>query len=264
MTTSGANDRWRAALADWAIPPPILAQAKEDPWMLPVWLFEPDDAALTASHRRALEALEDGDDVLDVGAGRCAMSRPLRPPARRIIAVDSQPSMLDNSPADRTVLGGWPNVAEQVGYAAVVVCGHVLYNVPDLAPFVEALSSAARRRVVVEITESHPRNRQPERELWKHFWGIDRPTGPTWEDARDVIQATGAHPSVEVWESDQRGSFPTLDDLVTMMRRTVCLEPSRDTEVRAIVLRHAVEHKGRWRMSGQPRRLVTLWWDSAR
>jgi hypothetical protein len=231
--------------------------------MLPAWLFEADDVALTPSHRRALDALNDGGDVLDVGAGRCAMSLPLRPPAGRIIAVDSQPSMLEKSPADVTVLGGWPDVSEAAGRAAVAVCGHVLYNVPDLAPFVEALTRAARRRVVVEITESHPRNRQPERDLWRHFWGIDRPTSPTWEDARDVIQQTGVHPSVELWETDQRGSFPALDDLVALMRRTVCLDPSRDDEVRAIVLQHAVERNGRWRMSGQPRRLVTLWWDSS-
>ncbi len=229
--------------------------------MLPAWLFEADAVALTVSHRRAMDALKEGGDVLDVGAGRCAMSLPLRPPAGRIIAVDSQPSMLEKSPADVTVLGGWPDVADTAGRADVVVCGHVLYNVPHLASFVEALTMAARRRVVVEITESHPRNRQPERDPWKHLWAIDRPTGPTWEDARDVIQQTGVRPGVEVWETDQRGSFPSLDDLVRLMRRTVCLDPSRDHDVRAIVLRHAVERDGRWRMSGGTRRLVTLWWD---
>ena len=49
--------------------------------------------------------------MLDVGAGRCAMSLPLRPPAARIVAVDSQPAMLENSPADFTVVGAWPEAA---------------------------------------------------------------------------------------------------------------------------------------------------------
>src|SRR5205085_10013818 len=106
-----------------------------------------------------------GDDVLAVGAGRCEMSLPLRPPAGRIIAVDGSPAMLENSPADATVLGRWPDVAPQVGHAAVVVCGHVLYNVPDLGPFIRALQSAARRRVVIEITQSHPRMRAVESAL---------------------------------------------------------------------------------------------------
>jgi hypothetical protein len=226
-----------------------------------VALFEPEASTLTPSHRRALEALNPGDDVLDVGAGRCAMSLPLRPPAKRIIAVDGAADMLANSPADSTVLGRWPDVAARAGRATVAVCGHVLYNVSDLTPFIKALNDAAERRVVIEITASHPRHRPLERDLWRHFWGIDRPTGPTWQDARAVIRDAGTEPQVELWQSEQRGGFPTLDELVAWMRRIVCLSSSRDPEVRSIVSQHAVERNGRWRMSTEPRELATLWWD---
>jgi hypothetical protein len=256
-----ASRRWREALASWAIPERIMAQAPEDPWALPVALFESEPSALTLSHHRALEALGHGGDILDVGAGRCAMSLPLRPPADRIIAVDSQPAMLDKSPADRTILGRWPDVAAQAGAATVVVCGHVLYNVAELAPFVRALNAAARTRVVIEITRSHPRDRPLERELWRHFWGLERPTVPTWEDARAVIRECGIEPRVELWESEQRGGFSSLDDLVSWMRRTVCLDTSRDRDVREIVLEYTAERDGRWRLSKEPRGLVTFWWD---
>lgn len=256
-----ASDRWREALASWAIPEAIQAQAPEDPWALPVALFENPPGRMTVSHRRALEALASGADVLDVGAGRCAMSLPLRPPAARIIAVDSSPAMLENSPADVTIQGRWPDVATEAGQAAVVVCGHVLYNVGDLAPFIRALNRAAKKRVVLEITRRHPRNRALERELWRHFWNLERPTGPGWEDARAVIEECGIEPSVELWESDERGGFTSLDELVAYMRRTVCVAAARDPEVKTIILQHAVERDGRWRLSGQPRRLVTFWWD---
>ncbi|HET9848533.1 MAG TPA: methyltransferase domain-containing protein [Candidatus Dormibacteraeota bacterium] len=256
-----ASHFWREALGAWTIPEAILAQAPEDPWRLPVALFEHPATQTTASHRRALEALTGGGDVLDVGAGRCAMSLPLRPPAGRIIAVDSMPAMLENSPADVTILGRWPDVAAEAGQAAVVVCGHVLYNVADLEPFIRALHTAARKRVVIEITRSHPRNRPLERALWSHFWNLERPTGPSWEDARAVIRECGIEASVELWESGERGGFADLDELVGFMRRTVCADRSRDEEVRAIVLRHAVERDGRWRMSKESRRLATLWWD---
>src|SRR5947209_7921178 len=221
-----ASLRWRQALESWAIPERILAQAKEDPWALPVALFEIEDSALTPSHRRALEALSSGDDVLDVGAGRCAMSLPLRPAAKRIVAVDASPDMLEDSPADLTVLGRWPDVAAQAGAATVVVCGHVLYNVPDLKPFIAALNEAAR-------------NRPLERELWRHFWQIERPTGPTWEDARSVIRECGIEPQVDRWESEQRGGFPDLEELVSWMRRIVCLDQARQEEVRSIVVQQA-------------------------
>ena len=256
-----AAERWRRALASWAIPEPILAKAPEDPWALPVALFESDQRGPTLSHRRALEALTLGDNVLDVGAGRCAMSLPLRPPASRIIAVDGSPAMLANSPADATVLGRWPDVAPQVGTAAVVVCGHVLYNVPDLGPFIKALEAAARRRVVIEITQAHPRTRAVEAELWQHFWKLTRPTGPTWNDAVAVLRDCGIDPRIELWQTDERWGFSDLEELVAWMRRTVCLDASRDDEVRVIVLQHAARREGRWRLSGEPRSLATIWWD---
>jgi trans-aconitate methyltransferase len=256
-----ATRRWKDALASWAIPERILAQAREDPWALPVALFESRQPDTSPSHRRALEALAAGDTVLDVGAGRCAMSLPLRPPAQRIVAVDSAPAMLENSPADITILGRWPDVAPQVERANVVVCGHVLYNVADLMPFITALNDAATRRVVIEITRSHPRNRPLERALWRHFWNLERPEGPAWEDAVAVIRDAGIEPNVDLWESEQRGGFPSLDELVSWMRRTVCLDPTREDEVRGIVLEHAVERDGFWRLSPEPRALATLWWD---
>ena len=256
-----AVTRWKDALASWTIPDWILAQAPEDPWALPVALFESRRPDITPSHRRGLEALAAGDTVLDVGAGRCAMSLPLRPPAQRIVAVDSAPVMLENSPADVTILGRWPDVAPQAGRANVVVCGHVLYNVADLRPFVTALNGAATRRVVVEITRSHPRNRPLERALWRHFWDVERPEGPGWEDALAVMRAGGIEPNVELWESRQRGGFPSLAELVSWMRRTVCLDRTREDEVRAIVLQHVTERDGLWRVSSEPRDLATLWWD---
>src|SRR5713101_1147957 len=196
MSRADAATRWKDALASWAIPERILAQAPDDPWALPVALFENRQPEISPSHRRALEALAAGDTVLDVGAGRCAMSLPLRPPAQRIVAVDSTPAMLENSPADMTILGRWPDVAPQAGQAAVVVCGHVLYNVADLVPFITALNTAATRRVVIEITRSHPRNRPLERALWKHFWNLERPDGPGWGDAVSVMREAGIEPGV--------------------------------------------------------------------
>jgi hypothetical protein len=264
QATPDAATRWKEALASWAIPDRILAQAHEDPWALPVALFETKQTDLSPSHRRALESLVTGGTVLDVGAGRCAMSLPLRPPALRIVAVDSSPAMLENSPANVAILGRWPEVASQAGRATLVVCGHVLYNVPDLAPFVTALNDAAKRRVVVEITRSHPRNRLLEQELWRHFWNLERPQGPTSEDAVAVMREAGIEPNIELWESQQRGGFQNLDELVSWMRRTVCLDPSRDDEVRAIVLRHVAERDGLWRLSPEPRALTTLWWDVTR
>src|SRR4029453_4013537 len=54
------------------------------------------------------------------------------------------------------VQGRWPEVAGRVPVADVVVCHHVLYNVADLAPFADALTTHARPRVVGELTDRNP------------------------------------------------------------------------------------------------------------
>jgi hypothetical protein len=262
--TGDAAARWRAALEAWAIPREILDQAPADPWELrPSDMREHRrDQSPTPSQRRAVEALAPGGDVLDVGAGRCAMSLPLRPPARRIVAVDASAAMLENSPADQTVAGRWPDVAEQAGRADVVVCGHVLYNVADLVPFVEALHGPARRRVVIEMTTEHPRGRPYERDLWRRLWGLERPAGPSWEDAVAVIRDCGIAPEHQLWDLEPGRAHHSLDDLVAAMRRATCLPASRDAEVRAVLGDHAVERGGVWLPTAEPRHGVTLWWDT--
>ena len=259
-----AAEAWRVTLQAWAIPQEIMDQAPADPWALPVELFEPRAAqTLTPSHQRALEALPEGGDVLDVGAGRCAMSLPLRPPARRIIAVDASPAMLDGSLADVTIPGRWPDVAEQAGRADVIVCGHVVYNVAELAPFVRALDAAARRRVVIELTSAHPRSREHERDLWRHFWGLERPVGPTWEDATAVLRDCGIEAHHQLWEAPSRIGYASFDDLVSAMRRTLCLGSARDAELRELMRQYAVERDGRWVAGAAPRAFATLWWDTS-
>ncbi len=75
------------------------------------------------------------------GAG--AASLEVVPAGGQLHAVDSQPSMLralaeaarERGVDVTTYEGTWPDLADQVPVCDVVVCAHVLYNVPDLAPF---------------------------------------------------------------------------------------------------------------------------------
>jgi SAM-dependent methyltransferase len=257
-----AAERWRTRLEGWGIPEAILDQAPENPWRLPVEPFLVEAGSpLTISHRRALEALPEGGRVIDVGAGGGAMSRPLREAGAHVVAVDTAEDMLEASGAHTKVLGRWPDHAARAGTADVVVCGHVLYNCPDLVPFVEALSAAARRRVVVEITAAHPRVSPEEGVLWQHFWQIDRPDGPDWEEAVAVLREIGIEPSVERWERPRGFAFRNRDDLVAGFRRRLCLPSDRDPEVLEVLERWLVHVDGRWRVGCRPRDLVTLWWD---
>ena len=93
--------------------------------------------------------------------------------------------------------GRWPEVAARTPRADLVVCHHVAYNVPDIAPFLDALTAHAELAVVVELTSVHPQSVWSE--AWRWFWDLDRPSGPTADDLVAVVRERGWRP--EVWRS---------------------------------------------------------------
>lgn len=263
MQSAGtAAGRWAQALAAWAIPPEVLDRAPESPWVQPVALFEAaGDEPATPSRDRALEALGPSGTVLDVGCGGGRAAFALVPPAGRVVGVDRRPPMLAAFAAaarrrgvdHEVVLGAWPDVAAQVPPADVVVCHHVAYDVPALAPFALALTAAARRRVVLELSVRHPLARSAP--LWQRFWGITRPDGPTSDDAAAVLREAGLPVRTAVWDDPAPPRELALDpaERVRYTRVRLCLPAERDGEVAA-----ALAESG----DGPPRRLVTLWWDA--
>ena len=265
---------WGKALAAWAIPEDILASAPASPWGFPAEVFRrrADAAAAgepaTPTTQRALEALPAGGTVLDVGCGAGATSLPLAGRASRIVGVDPSEEMISafvDGVARAGVeaeaeLGTWPDVAPRVDPADVVVCGHVLYNVQDLGPFARALSDRARSRAVVEITGHHPLHWM--NDLWHTFHGIERPAGPTADDAQAALGGLGLDVRREDREAGPRaGGFARREDAIAYIRRRLCLPPERDGSVAEALGDRLVDREGLW-SAGPPRHhLVTLWWD---
>jgi SAM-dependent methyltransferase len=267
----GALWRWRTQLEAWAIPEEILARAPESPWGFPVGLFraKAEQARAgepTPSIREALRCLEPGGAVLDVGAGGGAASLPLACRAGRIVAVDPLAEMLQAfraaaqaaGVAAETVQGSWPEVAGEVAPADVVVCNDVLYNVPELAPFALALTSHARARVVAQLTARHPlASLGP---LWRRFHGLDRPRGPSADDAVAALRGLGLEVWREDWTTRRAGSFERFEELVAFTRRRLCLPAERDPEVAEALEPLTVHDDAGYRMAPLPRPVVTLSW----
>lgn len=266
-------ERWRSDLLAWAIPDEILQAAPESPWGFPSELFERRTSSaierpLTASHRKSLEALPYRGTLLDIGVGGGAGSLPLAAHVSKITGVDSSEKMLESfrRSAERvrvpveTVHGEWPAVAPQVGSSDVAVCHHVLYNVPDLALFVEALSSKALRRVVVEITPDHPLAWMSD--LWLTFHGLARPVGPTYGDAAEVISGLGYDVRTQVtMSSPVTGGFADRRDAIAFVRKRLCLRPEDDERIAEELADRLAQKDGLWSATPPEHRIATLWWD---
>lgn len=257
-----AAERWARELAAWTIDPEILDRAPESPWTLPPELFRAHHRPSSVTSPLvglAREELPDQGSVLDVGVGAGATSLPLLDRAGLLVAVDSQPSMLEEASRQAedqgirviSVLGTWPEVAPEVPVCDVVVCAHVAYNVSDLGSFAAALTAHARRRVVLELHARHPSvGLGP---MWEHFHHQPRPDGPTAELAVDVLREAGITPSVQRW------TYPALEldaDLepvyVSFTRRRLCLPVEREAEVAEQMAL----------LPREPRESVVLWWDA--
>ncbi len=258
-----AINHWRTALGRWAIPDQILEQTRgQSPWQLDPQLFtaaRPDASATPGlATTRALDALPMHGSVLDVGCGGGAAGLALVPPAGELIGVDESAGMLERfstSAAERdiafrTVLGRWPEVASETEQADVVVCHHVVYNVAGLDAFALALGAAARTRIVIELTSHHPGTRN--REVWRHFWGIDRPTSPTSGDALEVLTEAGIDATLEHdTRINAQRAAPSPIAQATQVARMCCLGPDRLDEVMTFLAHHPPER--------QPPDII--WWD---
>jgi SAM-dependent methyltransferase len=268
-----ALERWRDELEAWAIPEAIIRAAPESPWSFPVDLFRRRaDRAMAgppaAGHGLALEALPVGGTVLDVGCGAGAASLPFASRASLIVGVDPSPEMLREflgaaasvGARVEAVEGEWPRVAPTVPVVDVVVCQHVLYNVPDLEPFTEELDRHARTRVVVVITQRHPLSWL--NDLWIRFHGLERPNGPTAADAVKALQELGidARREDRVITRDT-GGFSSRGDAVAFVRRRLCLAPDQDFEIAEALGERLAERDGLWFTGPAARRIAAIWWD---
>lgn len=269
-----AAQRWRDQLSAWAIPPELIASAGRSPWGHPVGRFVAKAAAAVAtpegaSYEAGLIALETVREsfgkpgtVLDVGAGAGAASLPLLGHMSALTAVDPSLEMLaalvaradliDHDAAVRTVEGRWPDAADKAGVHDVVLCHHVLFDVPEVVPFVTALTAAARHRVVVEVPPVHPLTwLNP---YFQRFHGLTRPTGPTADDLVAVLHELGiAALSIERWTMAEHW-LPAESERVALATQRLALPVTREAEVAAA-------------LAGVPspktRRVVTLSWSGS-
>jgi SAM-dependent methyltransferase len=264
-------DGWRDELASWAIPEEITAAVPQSPWVLPRQVFARRADRLAAapegpSYRRAWGALDPPGSVLDVGAGAGAACIPLLARTTALTAVDTDPEMLallgERAGAltgkVALVSGTWPEVAAEAAPADVVTCFNVVYNAPDILPFLAALTASARRLVVVELTAEHPLVSM--NDLWLRFHGLRRPSGPTADDLLQILAAMGISASHQRWQRPGGADYATFAELAAVTTRRLCLPPERAGEVAAALLEDGEDPDEPVDLGTARRDVVTIWW----
>ncbi len=265
-------DQWRADLASWAIPEHIMAATGESPWVLPQRVFarRADRVAAApggASYEREWAALEPPGSVLDVGSGAGAACLPLIPRSTELTAVDVEPGMLaalaERSAAlglpARCVPGNWPEVAASIAPADLVACHNVLYNVPELAPFLAALTVHARRLVVAEVTAEHPLvTLNP---LWLRFHDLQRPVAPTADDLIEILTAMDLQPGWQRWSRPGGPDYASFDELIDVTRRRLCLPRERSAAVADALTEAGIDPAHPVDLGSGRREVVTVWWS---
>ena len=142
----------------------------------------------------------------------------------------------------------------------VAVAGHVLYNVADLEPFVGAIAGVAQGRVVFELTDRHPLAWM--NDLWLRFHSVERPAGPTCDDALDALIGIGLDPRIDRWEAPPRGGgFARRAE--DRARRRAPHHGKR--EGRGVVARarghRLAEREGLWSVGPPRQALASIWFD---
>ena len=264
-------ERWRSDLAAWAIPEHITAAVADSPWVLPRTVFarRADRLAATPSgpsFEREWAALDPPGSVLDVGSGAGAASLPLLPRCTALTAVDAEQDMLgllaDRAASSgvpvRLLPGRWPDVAAEAGMVDLVSCHHVAYNVPSIVPFLLALTAAARRTVVLEMTSEHPLVAL--NPLWLRFHGLVRPTGPVADDLVAILAAMGIDASSTRWSRAGGRDYASVAELTDVTRRRLCLPPERAGEVSDALMDLGVDTDRPMDLGSADRDVVTIWW----
>ena len=264
--------QWQADLAAWAIPEHIRAAVPDSPWVLPREVFARRadrlrDAPAGPSYEREREALAAPGSVLDIGSGVGAACLPLAPHITALTAVDTDEGMLGMLAQravaagldPRVITGRWPDIAARVPPADLVTCHNVVFNVPDLGPFLAELTGHARRRVVIETTAVHPLAAL--NPLWLHFHGLKRPAGPNAWDLLHILAAMGVAARHTEWSRRAEADYQGMTELVEVTRRRLCLPPERAGEVET-ALRELTDSTAQLGDLGTSSRdMVTIWWE---
>jgi SAM-dependent methyltransferase len=156
--------------------------------------------------------------LLDVGAGTGRYATPLAERLDWVTAVEPSQSMRGHIPPapNMTVIGSSWEDAEPAT-ADLAICVHVLYPLPEPAPFLEKLERSARERVFVVLRDSP--NVHPAEAMMRP----DRAREPWLRDCLLLLRQLGVRPEMAMTTYTTSFRYDSLDAALAQSRSHVGL-----------------------------------------
>ena len=187
-------------------------QPEADRWGASAQRFRLDPRGELDDTLSAIAAYVEPDDVLlDVGGGAGRLSLPLASRCREIVNVEPSTGMGAEFEASareagianaRWLQSPWPAAVDVAGDVSLVA--NVTYFVRDIVPFVQKLSAASRRRVIV-VVFSMPQPNQGS-DVYEVVYGRKQAPVPGHRELLPVLWDLGILPDVRVLGSANAGS----------------------------------------------------------
>lgn len=219
-----------------------------------------------------LRHLRPEDTVLDVGAGTGRHAVPLARHVQRVIALDPSPAMLRFLQEDvasqglsnvEVVEGAWPDAADQVPPADIVLSAHVLYPIEDVVPFLRALDGHARRLCFLHLMVWQ--SWFDLLGLWETIYGEPRRPQPTYIDAVNVLHQLGCYANVEVAWVEVVRAFDGLDEALERFAEPLAVgeDPERRRRLREALAQRLVPlEAGGLAFPWRRYPVATIWWEA--
>lgn len=219
--------------------------------------------------KKVLEFVTPETTVLDVGAGAGRYAVPLAQHARKVVAVEPAPPMVQALREEvehaglrnlHIVVSDWENAA--VDPADVVICSHVIYPISEVVPFLRKLDAKTKQVCLLHLNTGQPSWEMPE--LWLRFHPEPVPPQPTYIDAYNLLHQLGIYANVMIVSFVQRGPAGgmTQEEAVERFRERLVLDDSTETteRLRAALREVLVETPQGWQMPPRPVTTAIIWW----